>query len=190
MFGGISFLSMLGGTVPGGVIADILSKGDGRWYVWLPALGLLCAAPLYVGAFVLPNQIIALISLTIAGAALFLYYTPSQALLQNMVEPRMRGTAAYIFFLVPGLVGFGGGPAILGLISDHVAAHAFTGANYVASCPGGVSPAAAGAAAHTACRLASAAGLRIAMSVLSCLYIWSALHFFLASRTVRQDVER
>jgi MFS family permease len=187
MFGGISFLSMLGGTVSGGVVADIISKGDGRWYVWLPALGLLCATPLYVGAFVLPNQVIALISLTIAGAALFLYYTPTQALLQNMVEPRMRGTAAYIFFLVPGLVGFGGGPAILGFISDRMAAHAFTGGAYALACPGGMAPAAAGAAAHTACRLASAAGLRIAMSLLSCLYVWAAIHFVLAARTVRAD---
>lgn len=188
MFGAISFLSMLGGTVSGGVVADIISKGDGRWYVWLPALGLVCATPLYVGAFVLPNQVIALISLTFAGASLFLYYTPTQALLQNMVEPRMRGTAAFIFFAVTGLVGFGGGPAVLGFISDHIATGAFAGGHYATACPGGMAPAAAGAAAHTACRLASAKGLRVSMSVLSCLYLWAAVHFMLASRTVRADV--
>lgn len=190
MFGGISFLSMLGGTVSGGVVADFISKRDGRWYVWLPALGLLAATPLYVGAFTLPNQVVALVSLTFAGAALFLYYTPTQALLQNMVEPRMRGTAAYVFFVVTGLVGFGGGPAVLGFISDRMAANAFVGGHYASACPGGMAPAVAGAAAHTACRLASATGLRIAMSVLSCLYVWAAVHFFLAARTVRQDVGR
>jgi MFS family permease len=190
LFGGISFISMLGGTFSGGVIADFISKRDGRWFVWLPALGLVAAAPLYVGAFTISNPVLALTSLTFAGAALFLYYTPTQALLQNMVEPRMRGTAAFVFFVVTGLVGFGGGPLILGYISDRVAMHAFTGANYVAACPGGMAPAAAGAAAHTACRLASAAGLRLAMSALSCLYLWSAIHFVLAARTLRADLER
>jgi MFS family permease len=188
LFGGISFLSMLGGTCSGGVIVDFISKRDGRWYVWLPAVGLVVAAPLYVGAFTLPSPVAAMISLTFAGAALFLYYAPTQALLQNMVEPRMRGTAAYVFFLVTGLVGFGGGPPLLGLISDRIAAHAFTAGQYLTACPGGAAPHGAAAAAATACRVASASGLGLAMSVMSCLYLWSAVHFVLASRTVRTDV--
>ena len=190
VFGIVSFLSTFGGTVSGGVIVDFVSRRDGRWYVWLPALGVLAAAPLYIGGFILPNAAVALVSLTLAGAALFLYYTPIQAMLQNMVEPRMRGSAAFVFFVVSGLVGFGGGPALLGYISDLVAAHAFVGGDYVTACPGGVAPVAVGAAAHTACRLASATGLKIAMSVMSCLYVWGAVHFFLAARSVRQDLER
>ena len=187
-FGVVSFLSTFGGTVSGGVIVDFVSRRDARWYVWLPALGVLVAAPLYIGGFLLPNAVLALVSLTLGGMALFLYYTPTQALLQNMVEPRMRATAAFVFFVVSGLVGFGGGPALLGLISDHVAAHAFTAGSYLASCPGGAAPAASGAAAHQACRIASAAGLKVAMSVMSCLYVWGAVHFFLAARRVREDL--
>jgi MFS family permease len=190
VFGIVSFLSTFGGTVSGGVIVDFVSRRDGRWYVWLPALGVLVAAPLYIGGFLLPNAPLALVSLTLAGAVLFLYYTPTQALLQNMVEPRMRGTAAFVFFVVSGLVGFGGGPALLGYISDHVAARAFTSGAYQAACPGGVAPLAAGAAAHAACRMASAMGLKVSMSLMSCLYVWGAVHFFLAARSVRQDLGR
>ena len=189
VFGIVSFLSTFGGTVSGGVIVDFVSRRDGRWYVWLPALGVLVSAPLYIGGFLLPNAAMALVSLTFAGAVLFLYYTPTQALLQNMVEPRMRGTAAFVFFVVSGLVGGAGGPALLGYISDQVAAHAFTGA-YLSLCPGGVAPIAAGAAAHAACRIASVAGLKVAMSAMSGLFVWGAVHFFLAARSVRHDLGR
>ena len=189
VFGSVSFISTFGGTVSGGVIVDFISRRDGRWYAWLPALGVLVAAPLYIGGFLLPNAAVALVSLTVGGIALFLYYTPTQALLQNMVEPRMRATAAFVFFVVSGLVGFGGGPAVLGYISDQVAAHAFTAGSYLVACPGGVAPAAAGYAAHEACRQASVTGLKVAMSLMSGLYVWGAVHFFLAARWVRGDLE-
>jgi MFS family permease len=189
VFGSVSFISTFGGTVSGGLIVDFISRRDGRWYVWLPALGVLVAAPLYVGGFLLPNAAAALASLTVGGVALFLYYTPTQALLQNMVEPRMRATAAFVFFVVSGLVGFGGGPALLGYISDQVAAHAFTGGSYPAACPGGVAPHEAGKAAHEACRIASVTGLKVAMSLMGGLYVWGAVHFFLAARWVRHDLE-
>ena len=190
VFGSVSFISTFGGTVSGGVIVDFISRRDGRWYAWLPALGVLVAAPLYIGGFLLPNAAVALASLTVGGVALFFYYTPTQALLQNMVEPRMRATAAFVFFVVSGLVGFGGGPALLGFISDQVAAHAYAAGSYALACPGGVAPHGAGAAAHTACRLASLTGLKLAMSLMAGLYVWGAVHFFLAAKWVRQDLGR
>jgi MFS family permease len=189
MFGAISFLSTLAGMVSGGVLVDWISRHDKRWYVWLPGLGGLLAAPLYIASFLVPNVALALTSLTLAGAFLFLYYAPTQALLQNMVEPRMRGTAAYVFFLVSALVGFGFGPALLGFISDHLAAHAFTAGGYMTDCPGGGARAGAPAALAGACHAASTFGLNVAMSLMSALYVWAAVHFALAGRTVRQDLE-
>ncbi len=90
--------------------------------------------------------------------------------------------------MVSGLVGFGGGPALLGFISDQVAAHAYAAGSYALACPGGVAPHGAGAAAHTACRLASLTGLKLAMSLMAGLYVWGAVHFFLAAKWVRQDL--
>ncbi len=190
MFGIISSLSTLAGTFSGGVIADFITRRDERWYVWLPALGCVVATPLYVASFILPQPLVALVVLTLAGAALFLYYTPVQALLQNLVEPRMRGVAAYIFFLVSALVGFGLGPALLGQLSDKVAAHVFGSVHYLSLCPGGAAPAGSGPAAAKACHDASAWGIRIAMSVMSCLYVWAAVHFALAAKSVRRDLEK
>ncbi len=188
MFGVIGALSTLAGTVSGGVVVDWLSRHDRRWYVWLPALGGILATPLYVASFVLPNPVVALVALTFAGAFLFLYYTPTQAVLQNMVEPRMRGTAAYIFFLVTALVGFGVGPALLGSFSDHLAARAFGLGDFQVLCAGGAAKPGSAAGLESACHAASAEGLRIAMSIMSCLYVWSTLHFVLAARTLRKDL--
>ena len=189
MFGVISAISLLAGTLSGGIVADFLSGHDKRWYVWLPGLGVLVAMPLYVASFLLPYPAVALVVLTFAGAALFVYYTPTQALLQNMVEPRMRGTAAYIFFLITGVVGLGFGPALLGSLSDALAARALGVEHFRLACPGGAAPAGSSAAAAAACLSASAQGLRLAMSAMSCLYIWGAIHFALAARTVRKDLE-
>ena len=188
MFGVISALSTLSGTVSGGVIVDWISRRDRRWYVWLPAIGCLLAAPLYVASFVLPNAAVALVALTFAGGFLFLYYTPAQALLQNMVEPGMRATAAVVFYLLTSVLAFGVGPALLGHLSDILAAHAFDLGDYPTMCPGGVAAAGAVAGTGPACHAASATGLRLAMSIMSCLYLWAAVHFVLASRSVRGDL--
>ncbi len=188
MFGLIGATSTLVGNVSGGVIVDWLSHRDERWCCWLPGIGVLAAAPMYVASFVLPNPILATGILVVAGASLFLYFTPTQVILQNMVEPRMRGTAAFIFFLVSAMVGLGFGPALLGYISDGWAATAFHLGDYLASCPGGVAKAGAGASVNAACHAASAVGLRGSMSVMSCLYVWAAVHFALAARTIRRDL--
>ena len=188
MFGLISAASTLGGTVSGGVVVDWLSRSDRRWCCWLPGLGVAAAAPLYVASFVLPNPIVATGILIVAGASLFLYYAPTQVILQNMVEPRMRGTAAFIFFLVSSLVGLGFGPALLGYFSDRWASGVFHGGDYLAQCPGGVARAGS-PLTGPACHAASANGLRGAMSVMSCLYVWAAVHFALAARTIRRDLQ-
>ena len=188
MFGVISALSTLSGTVSGGVIVDWISRRDRRWYVWLPAIGCVLAAPLYVASFVLPNAIVALVALTFAGGFLFLYYTPAQAVLQNMVEPGMRATAAVIFYLLTSLLAFGIGPALLGQLSDVLTAHAFGLGDFHAMCPGGLPAAGTAAGTGAACHVASATGLRLAMGLMSCLYVWAAVHFTLAAKSVRADL--
>lgn len=188
LFGVIGALSMLTGMLSGGFVGDWVSRQDRRWYVWLPALGMVVATPLYLGAFLLPDRIAALASLTVAGASLFVYYAPVQVVMQNMVEPRMRGTATYIFFLVSSLAGFGLGPAVLGQLSDHLAGQAFGAGDYLAACPGGKALA-AGAIAQVACDHASAQGLKWAMSLMSCLYVGAAVAFAVAARWIRRDLD-
>jgi predicted MFS family arabinose efflux permease len=186
MYGMVGAAVSLIGSLSGGVIVDRLSQKDARWYAWLPAIGILCAAPLYIAIFGLATPVFATAALmTIGGSLLFLHYTPTQAVLQNMVEPQMRATAAFVFFFITSMVGYGLGPALLGLLSDVLAARAFGAGDFTATC---VLAAPATPALAETCRVASTAGIGGAMAVMSCLYFWAAAHFYLAARTVRQDL--
>ena len=188
LYGAVGATSTLVGTVSGGYLVDWASRRDERWYAWLPGIGVLLGAPMYILAFVLPNPVTATAALTVAGALMYLHYTPSQVILQNMVEPRMRATAAFIFYFVASMVGLGLGPALFGFASDQFAQHAFTAGSYGALCPGGAATAGAAPEMAHACRAASAEGIRWAMVCASCLFFWSMAHFFLAARTMRNDL--
>jgi predicted MFS family arabinose efflux permease len=187
VYGSIGAVATLVSFVFGGAIVDWISRRDGRWYVWLAALGCLLSVPLYVLSFITSSAILATVLLTLASICIFLYYTPSQVVLQNMAQPRMRATLAFVFFLVVGLVGVGLGPTLVGLLSDLFAAHLFTLGDYSLRCPGGVARALT-AGLDDACQSASSAGLRYALIGISSISLWAALHFLLAARTIRQDM--
>jgi predicted MFS family arabinose efflux permease len=188
LFGLVGASSSLVGNLTGGMVVDWISRRDRRWYTWLPAFGVLVAAPLYLAAFAIGVPIFTTGLLVVAGVFMFLHYAPSQAVLQNMVKPRMRATAAFIFFFIVSMLGYGVGPTLLGLISDGLARHEFTVGDYVSMCPGGAARSGAAVALASACHAAAAAGIRGAMIVMSCLFFWAALHFWLAARTVRSDL--
>jgi len=169
-----------GGFFLGGVITDRLGRRDERWHSWFAALGVLIGAPFYIAAFQVLDPILATGLLTAGGMAMFVYYTPVQLILQNMVAPRMRATTAFIFFFASGLVGAGLGPALVGFVSDMTAAQAFAPGSFRAACGDGMGTAACDAAARH--------GIRTALTVASLFFLWAALHLLLASRTLRQDI--
>lgn len=185
MYGLVGAAVSLIGSLSGGMIVDRLSVRDPRWYSWLPAIGVLSAAPLYIAIFGLATPVApTALLMVIGGSLLFLHYTPTQAVIQNMVEPQMRATAAFAFFFITSMVGYGLGPALLGLLSDIFAARAFGAGDFAASCVHAVP--APGTA--EACRVASTSGIGAAMAALSCLYFWAGAHFYLAARTLRRDL--
>jgi predicted MFS family arabinose efflux permease len=188
VYGAIGAFSTLVSYTFGGTVVDWISRRDGRWYAWLSALGCLLSAPLYVLAFTLSNTILATVLLIFASICVFLYYTPTQVVLQNMAEPRMRATVAFTFFFVVGIVGLGAGPALVGGLSDSFAAARFDAGSYAALCPGGAAPASADAVLMNSCHVASSAGLQFALVCIACIGIWAALHFVLAARTLRADM--
>jgi len=118
----------------------------------------------------------------------FFYQTPTIVAMQNMVSARMRASAAFVFFFTTTLVGVGLGPAITGLLSDLFAQAAFGFGEFSAMCPGGRAIAGADASLATACASASTAGVKAALTTMAVVYLWAALHFWLASRTIRADL--
>ena len=142
----------------GGVLADRLVPRDPRWYVRLPALGMLCAAPLLAAAYLWPAPLGAFAFLGMGTVGLMLFAAPTATLIQALVPLRMRAVAASLTIVLGVVLGLGLGPWITGQVSDAFAA------------------------------AGSAEGLRYALVASVGLVLWSALHFALAARHVTREL--
>lgn len=147
-------------TIAGGVLADRLAP---RWrtsYATVPALGLLIASPLYLIAFT-RSEFAAFVGFTTAAAMVqFAYLGVTVGTIQNLMHPRMRATANALTNIISGLIG-GLGPLLIGALSDRLAAD--------------------GMPSHLA--------LGYAMCGAALLSLWAAGHYFLAARTIAEDLE-
>jgi hypothetical protein len=106
-----------------------------------------------------------------------------------MVGSNMRASAAFAIAFVLGMIGIGLGPTLIGIMSDIFAHVAFGGGSFAAMCPGGAAPAGASAALGTACADASQTGITWAVAAMSVGFIWAALHYLLAARDLRRDLD-
>jgi predicted MFS family arabinose efflux permease len=147
------------GVLAGGLIADRLAPSDKRWYVWLPAITTFLCAPAIAAVLLLSNQYAALIVAFIPGLLINVYLGNSIATSHALVGQRMRATTSAILFLVINIIGLGLGPWAIGLLSDTLAP------------------------------TLGAESLRYAMLyLLPAVMVWSAGHFYLASRTLKEDL--
>jgi len=182
--------AMASGLALGGFGVDWAGRFDKRWYVWGPAIGLSVAAPAFLLGFAQTSVASAAAILMVAHVALFLYFTPTLAMAQNMVGANMRASSAFAVSLVLGLVGVGIGPTLLGILSDAFARSAFDGGDFKLLCMRGAPLHAAVSALQQTCAAASATGIRTAMMAMSAFMVWAAIHYFLAARTLRADLLR
>lgn len=148
------------GTFLGGFISDKLGRKSRKWYLWQPAITILVCFPSTIFVFSTGNTQAALVMNLLPGLLMSSYIGPAIAMLHSLVEPRMRALASGIFFFVISIVGLGLGPSAIGVLSDTLAQQ--EGIN----------------------------SLRIALVwVIPTACIWSAAHFYLASRHIsRVDV--
>ncbi len=113
------------GALAGGRLADWMGRRDVRWYMRLPALQTLLAVPFLVGFTLLPSpsqSLACFIPFYMLGA---MYVGPMFAMIQGLVELRMRATAAAILLFVANMVGLGLGPLLVGVLNDHVFAQPY-----------------------------------------------------------------
>lgn len=188
LFGVVAFTSNGIGMLLGGFGFDRLSRRDPRWSLWGPALMLVLAAPLYCGAFATRNPWTSMTLIWFANLVLISYFAPTTATMQNIVGPRMRATTVALTAVVGGLFGAGLGPTMLGIASDWFATRVFEFSDFIASCPGGRAPPGAAEALDGACRAASTEGLRYALIAVQIFFVWAAVHYLLAARTLRQHL--
>ena len=189
LLGSLAVVAMSSGLVIGGFGIDWAVRRDRRWYAWGPCIALALAMPLFEIGLFQPTLARTMAALLLAHVALFIYYTPTLAIAQNMVDATMRASSAFTVAIVFGLVGAGLGPTIVGIISDLAARQSFDAGQFSALCPGGAARQEAGAALANACAAASAHGIRFAMGAVALLLLWGSLHYLLAARAMRADLD-
>lgn len=152
------------GVAGSGWLADRLGRRDGRWYPRIAAITLLLSAPLYVAAVMQGSAASAIALLATAALIQYCYLGITAGTFQNMMHPRMRASSTAVTGLIYSVIGGGLGPLLIGGLSDRFAPDATP--------------------------LGSAAGLGKALAVTALGYLWAALHYFWATRHVREDLAR
>ncbi len=115
--GGSGALSGLIGVIAGGRISDWLRQSRPNGRIIVIAGGMLLSVPFYLWSYTtehLPTYyVLNFVSGVLASAAL----GPAAATTQDLVLPRMRGTATATFFLGNAMIGLGLGPSLAGIVS-------------------------------------------------------------------------
>jgi MFS family permease len=106
------------GVLCGGYLADRLSRRNLLWPLRLMIVSIVMALPFSVAAFLAPTADVAFSLLFIAAFIEALASGPSIAVVQTVVAPEQRGTAAAVVLFTTAIVGSGMGPLAIGLVSD------------------------------------------------------------------------
>ena len=188
LFGVISGGSLSVGLLLGALGTDRASHRDERWPVWGPTLACAVAPLCYLlglSQSTIPATAVWLVS---GGVLAMVYYGPSVGLIQNLTPPSMRASTTAVFAMAMALVGTGIGPTLVGFASDRLAAIAFAPGSYAMQCGPGRGAAAPQVASD--CAQAALTGLREAMMLSVLSFAWAAVHYYVASRSLREDLRQ
>lgn len=150
------------GTIYGGHIADNLVKrtGDPRWYTWFSGSVILLTVPFAFLVYLWPTPVPALLFFILPILLGHMFLGPVMAMIQGLAGVRRRAMAAAFYLFLANLISMGCGPLIIGIISDVYSAEYGTDS------------------------------LRYSILTLVVVTsVWAALHFFLAARTLREDLQ-
>jgi predicted MFS family arabinose efflux permease len=148
------------GTFAGGALGDWLGRKDPRWRQGVPAIGLALSAPTALAAYLVPNQTLSVILLTLVYFFGLLYFAPTFAAAQLLVPDSIRASTSGILLFCLTLIGASVGPYVIGKASDLLAPRF------------------------------GALSLRYAMCLMAITMLWSAWHFLCAARALPADLRR
>lgn len=160
------------GTYFGGMLSDRLAarRHDSRYYLWVPALSLIIGFPLSQGVLLFEDTSIVIALLTPVVMCSAAYLAPSITATYGLVGIRERALASAVLLFIINLIGLGLGPLFAGLASDQLRQMFLER---------GLSEAAA-----------LGEGLRWSLRIVVAANLWSAAHYFIATRTLRaQEVQ-
>jgi predicted MFS family arabinose efflux permease len=149
------------GAFLGGAIGDrqFRRTHDPRWYLWISSAGILVAIPAVFLVYLWPTPIPAFLFLIAPTLLGHMYLGPVMAMLLGIAGSRRRALASAIYSFFVNLISMGLGPLIVGMTSDYLQPRY----------------------GRDSLRYAI-----LAVVVISTL--WAAVHFLLATRTLREDL--
>lgn len=147
------------GTFLGGVLADRAARTNVSGYATVPAIaGLVTVIP-FIAAMLVDNVALSFLILAVPVFAGAIWYGPIFASAQTLVHPRTRATAAAVLLFVINLIGLGLGPLLVGMFSDIFAQ-----------------------------TMGAAEGIRWSMVLFGGVGGIASIAFFLAARTLKDEV--
>ncbi|MFC4292937.1 spinster family MFS transporter [Sphingorhabdus arenilitoris] len=188
-------LAAAGGTFLGGFLTEKLSGRFGTAVAWLPGYGLILAVPFYWFGFGSSDPFIAFWLLFAAAILHYSYLGAQYTICQGVVGARSRATAIAIMLFVVNFIGYGAGPLVVGLLSDHyatafLASSQFAGELTIPMCKGDGATLLQnlGATKAAFCSQMSAEGLRQSVKLVSLLFGVAGLVYLMTSKTLHKDM--
>jgi len=163
------------GLLAGGWIADKVAARRRNGRLLVAACSMAIAAPgIFLALSRPPGSTATFMALMMLGSlTMYVYYPTVYAAIQDVIAPRLRGTAVAIYFCAMYLLGASLGPVGTGLLSDHFAHQAMLAAG-----------------ARTMTEVYKASGLRSAMYAIPILAVIASLVLFAAASTVEKDIDK
>ena len=163
------------GLLGGGLAADWVRRKSSNGRLLLAAFSLLISTPGVYLALEQPKGSLAsfMILMGVAWMMIYVYYVTVYPVVQDVVEPGLRGTAMALYFFAMYLLGGAFGSKIVGNLSDHYARQAMRTAG-----------------ATTMTEAFKAEGLHSAFYVVPVVSLILAMVLFAGSRTVAKDMKK
>lgn len=152
-----SLISGVAGLLTGGVLVTWLVTRDARWELWLPAITMGVAIPMFLLMIVSPVAWLVILMKMLATFLAAIGSGVALATIQSFAEPHRRATAVSLILFTSALLGQGLGPFLIGTASD-LLAPAF-----------------------------GRESLRYALLLSCVMLMWSVVHYMLAARTSDRD---
>lgn len=115
----VSGLSAALGSWLSGALVDWLGKARPAAYALVPGFAVLLSLPFVLAFIFAPTWPLALACLVLPAILNIAYLAPCLAVVQNATPPSQRGVAGALLLFVLNLIGLGGGPLYVGMMSDH-----------------------------------------------------------------------
>ncbi len=144
----------------GGQLSDRFAATDPRRNMYICIIAAIAFIPPFTVAMLVDSLAMALVFLAITSLLSNLHYGPAISSMLSIAPSNMRAPASAIQLFIANLIGLGLGPLAVGALSDVLAVS-----------------------------LGAAEGLRWALVIASSLGVFAGVSFYMASRTLREDLE-